>query len=123
MERTLVAMASNLIRRARDFMVSQKAKAIRVSRERKHETAMVAGEAAGVAVTIAAAVSDQKLGKGQQFKAGPVPVNAIGGVVLLAPAFFLGKSPIAQAVSVNAGMSGLKAALYRYLTDTIEPGQ
>jgi hypothetical protein len=115
-------MASSIIRRAREAVQRVNDGRKRLARERSRETGLIVGELVGTTLVVAAAVSDQKLGKGAQYKVGPVPVNAIAGVVALAPAFFLGKSPIAQATSVNAGMSLLKCALYRMITDNVEAG-
>jgi hypothetical protein len=97
----------------------------RLGKERQRETALVVGELVGTTMAVGAAIVDQKLGKGQQYKVfdDTVPVTAIAGAVELAPAFFLGKSPILQAASVNGGMTLIKISLYRYLTGKIEAGE
>lgn len=116
-------MASSIVRRAREALERNAKRVQRVGRERQRETALVVGELVGTANAIGAAVVDQKVGKGQQAKLWDVvPVNAVVGAVELAPAFFLGKSPVLQAAAVNGGMTMLKISLYRFLTDKIEPG-
>ena len=118
-------MASSILVRAKQFLERSKGKAVQIRRERQRETALVVGEIAGLATMVGCAVVDQKLGKGEQYKAGPIPVNAIAGVVAVAPAFFLNKYPVLQAASVNTGMTAIKIAGYRYLVsaDGIAPGE
>lgn len=116
-------MASSLLVRAKQMMERNKTRAVRTSRENQHITALAAGTAAGTGVTVAAAFADQKMGAGQQWKVGPVPVVAIFGAAALVPAFFTRKMPVVQAVSVAAGTTALNVALYRYLVEEgIEPG-
>ncbi len=108
-----------------------KSKVVKAAKENEKVTALVAGGAAGTGMAVAAAFADQKMGEGKQWKifksddgTGGVPVVAIVGLASLAPAFFLNKSPIAQAVSISAGMTGLNIAGYRYLVEeTIAPGK
>lgn len=105
------------------MMERNKTRAVKVARENQHATALAVGGVSALGVTVAAAFADQKMGAGQQWKLGPVPVVAIGGVAALIPAFFTRKYPIAQAASVAAGTTGINVALYRYLVEEgIEPG-
>jgi hypothetical protein len=123
MERLLNAMAHSLLVRAKQFMERKKAQTVRAARENQHTTALAVGGVSALGVTVAAAFADQKMGAGQQWKVGPVPVVAIAGAAALVPAFFTRKYPIAQAASVAAGTTGLNVALYRYLVEEgIEPG-
>ena len=116
-------MASQLLKRAADVIKRQKDRGIKLARENQHTTALVASGIAGSGVAVAAAFADQKMGEGKQWKVGPVPVVAIAGAALLAPAFFTRKMPIVQAASVAAGMSALNIAAYRLLVEEgIEPG-
>lgn len=105
------------------MMERTKARTVRAARENQHVTALAVGGIAGAGVTVAAAFADQKMGGGQQWKVGPVPVVALAGAAALVPAFFTRKMPIAQAASVAAGTTGLNIALYRYLVEEgIAPG-
>lgn len=116
-------MASSLLVRAKNTIERAKARTIRAAKENEKATALVAGGLAGSGVTVAAAFADQKMGAGQQWKVGPVPVVGLVGAGLLAPAFFTSKYPIVQAASVSAGMTALNIALYRYLVEEgIEAG-
>jgi len=67
-------------------------------------------------------VSDQKLGKGEPLKVGPVPVNLIAGAVALVPAFFLGKAPVLQAASVQGGMTLLNIGVYNLVRENVDAG-
>lgn len=123
MERLLMAMAHSLLVRAKNMIERNKTRAVKVARENQHATALAVGGVSSLGVTIAAAFADQKMGAGQQWKVGPVPVVAIAGAAALVPAFFTRKYPIAQAASVAAGSTGLNLALYRYLVEEgIEAG-
>jgi hypothetical protein len=93
-----------------------KARAVRVHREHKQEVALATGAGVGVATAVAAAFADQKMGAGQQWKVGPLPVVGVAGVAALVPAFFV-KDPIARAASVSAGMTAINISLYRYLQE------
>lgn len=105
------------------MMKRTKERGIKVARENQHTTALVVGGLAGSGTAIAAAFADQKMGAGNQWKVGPVPVVAIGGLVALAPAFFTRKMPVVQAAAVSAGMTALNIAGYRLLVEEmIEPG-
>lgn len=116
-------MASSVLVRAKNTIERAKARTVKAAKENQHATALVAGGIAGTGVTVAAAFADQKMGAGHQWKVGPVPVNAIAGVVMLVPAFFTRKMPIVQAASVAAGTTALNLALYRYLVEEgIEAG-
>jgi hypothetical protein len=112
-------MASSILLRAKNMMERTKAKTQRLARENQHTTALVAGGIAGAGVSIAAAVADQKLGSGHQWKVGPVPVVGLAGAALLAPAFFTRKMPVAQAASVAAGTTAINLAIYRYLVEEV----
>lgn len=116
-------MASSLLVRAKNTLERAKARTMRAARENQHTTALVAGGIAGTGTAVAAAYADQKMGAGQQWKVGPVPVVAIAGAAMLAPAFFTRKMPIVQAASVAAGMTAINIAAYRYLVEEgIEAG-
>lgn len=116
-------MASNLLVRAKHTIERAKARTVRAARENQHATALIAGGIAGTGVTVAAAFADQKMGAGNQWKVGPVPVVGLAGAVMLAPAFFTAKMPILQAASVAAGTTAINLALYRYLVEEgITPG-
>lgn len=118
-----MAMAHSLLVRAKNMIERNKTRAVKVARENQHATALAVGGVSSLGVTIAAAFADQKMGAGQQWKVGPVPVVAIAGAAALVPAFFTRKYPIAQAASVAAGSTGLNLALYRYLVEEgIEAG-
>lgn len=117
-------MASSLLLRAKHTIERAKARGIRAAKDNEETTALVAGGLAGGAVAVASAFADQKMGAGHQWKVGPVPVTALVGAAALVPAFFTRKMPIAQAVSVGAGMTALNVAVYRYLVDeVIAPGE
>lgn len=116
-------MASSLLVRAKNTLERAKTRTMRAARENQHTTALVAGGIAGTGTAVAAAYADQKMGAGQQWKVGPVPVVAIAGAAMLAPAFFTRKMPIVQAASVAAGMTAINIAAYRYLVEEgIEAG-
>lgn len=115
-------MASHLLKAAAAQIRSKIESAKRATREKQKETALIVGSTVSVGLTVAAAIADQKMGLGHQWKLGPVPVNAIAGVVALVPAFFMGKMPIAQAVSVQSGMTLLNVALYRFVLDNVDAG-
>jgi hypothetical protein len=123
-------MASSLLVRAKQTLERNKSRIVKAAKENEKVTALAAGGAAGVGVTVAAAFADQKMGEGKQWKvfksadgSGGVPVVGIVGAAALVPAFFTNKMPIAQAVSISAGMAGLNIAVYRYLVEeTIAPG-
>lgn len=110
-------MASSLLVRAKNTIERAKTRTVRAARENEHVTALAAGGVAGFGVTVAAAFADQKMGEGKQWKVGPVPVVAIAGAAMLAPAFFTRKMPIVQAASVAAGMTALNVSIYRYLVE------
>jgi hypothetical protein len=116
-------MASSLIKRAATYMANQKNRAMRAARENTHNTALVVGALSGTGTAVAAAFADQKMGAGAQWKVGPVPVVGLAGAAIAAPAFFLGKYPIAQAAAAVAGGTAINLALYRYLVEEgIEAG-
>ncbi len=116
-------MSSALLKRAKGVIERTKVRATKLARESQQVTALAAGGIASTTVTVGAAFADQKMGAGQQWKVGPVPVVAIGGAAMLAPAFFTRKYPIIQAASVAAGTTALNLALYRYLVEEgIEAG-
>lgn len=116
-------MATALIKRAAAYMANQKNRAMRAARENTHNTALVVGALSGTGTAVAAAFADQKMGAGNQWKVGPVPVVAAAGAVIAAPAFFLGKHPIAQAALAVAGGTAFNLGLYRYLIEEgIEAG-
>ncbi len=110
-------MASSLLVRAKNTIERAKTRTVRAARENEHVTALAAGGVAGFGVTVAAAFADQKMGEGKHWKVGPVPVVAIAGAAMLAPAFFTRKMPIVQAASVAAGMTALNLSVYRYLVE------
>jgi len=117
-------MASSLLVRAKNTIERAKARGIRAARENAKTTALVVGGLAGSGTAVAAALADQKMGAGQQWKVGPVPAVAIGGAALLAPVFFLGKQPVLQAGFASAGFTAINLSLYRYLVEEgIEPGE
>lgn len=123
MERRLEAMASSIVKRALAHMQNAKNRTLKAARENTHNTALVVGALSGTGTAVAAAFADQKLGAGQQWKVGPIPVVAAAGAVLAAPAFFLGKYPIAQAALAVAGGTAVNIGLYRYLVaEGIEAG-
>lgn len=110
--------------RAKNTIERAKARGIRAARENQQTTALVVGGITGTTLAVGAAFADQKMGAGKQWKVGPVPVTAIAGVAALVPAFFLRKEPIAQAASVQGGMTLLNLSLYSYLREeVIEPGE
>jgi len=116
-------MSSAILKKAKAVIERGKQRAVKLHRDNQQVTALAAGGIASTAVTVAAAFADQKMGAGQQWKVGPVPVVAIGGAALLAPAFFTRKYPIIQAASVAAGTTALNLAAYRYLVEEgIEAG-
>ncbi len=124
MERLVKSMASSLLLRAKNTIERAKTRGLRAARENQQTTALVVGGLAGTGVTVAAAFADQKMGAGKQWKVGPVPVTAIGGVAALVPAFFLKKEPIAMAAAVSAGATLLNISLYAFLREeVIEPGE
>lgn len=94
----------------------------RMAREKSKEMAHIVGGTTQLALSVAAAISDQKLGKGQPLKAGPIPVNLIAGAVVLVPAFFLGSSPVLQSGSVHGGLQLLGIGLYNLLREHVDPG-
>jgi hypothetical protein len=109
--------------RAKQYMERKKASAVRTARENQHATGLGVGGLVSVGVAVTSAIADQKLGAGQQWKVGPVPVVAIAGAAMLVPAFFTRRYPIAQAASVAAGTTALNISLYRYLVEEgIEAG-
>lgn len=117
-------MAHSILVRAKNLMERTKARTQRLARENQHETALITAGIAGVGVTVAAAYADQKMGAGQQWKVGSIPVVGIAGAAMLAPAFFTKKMPVVQAASVAAGTTGINLAIYRYLIDEgIAPGE
>lgn len=116
-------MSTSLLKRAAETIKRTKDRSIKAARENQHTTALVVGGLAGTGTAVAAAVADQKMGEGKQWKVGPVPVVAIAGAAALVPAFFTRKYPIVQAASVAAGMSAIQIATYRYLVEEgIEAG-
>ena len=117
-------MPSSILVRAKHLMERTKAKTQRLARENQHETALITAGIAGVGVTVAAAYADQKMGAGQQWKVGSIPVVGIAGAALLIPAFFTKKQPVVQAASVAAGTTGINLAIYRYLvSEGIAPAE
>lgn len=116
-------MSSSLLKRAAETIKRTKDRGIKAARENQHTTALVVGGLAGSGTAVAAAFADQKMGEGKQWKVGPVPVVAIAGAALLAPAFFTRRMPILQAGFVSAGSSAINLAMYRYLIEEgIEAG-
>lgn len=116
-------MASSLLVRAKNTIERGKARVQRAAKENEKVTALAVGGVAGTGVAVGAAFADQKMGAGQQWKVGPVPVTAIAGAAAIIPAFFTSKMPIVQAASVAAGSTLLNIALYRYLVEEgIEAG-
>lgn len=116
-------MASSILVRAKNTIERAKQATIRRARENQKTTALIASGVASTGITVLAAVADQKLGAGNQWKMGPVPVVGAVGAATLVPAFFLGKAPVAQAACVSAGMTGINLSLYRWLVEEgIEPG-
>jgi hypothetical protein len=124
-------MASSILLRAKNTIERTKARVVRAAKENEKTTALAVGGLTGTGVTVGLAFADQKMGNGHQWKlgadangAGGVPVGAIAGAITLAPAFFLGRMPIAQAASVAAGTTLLNVSLYRYLIEegVIAPG-
>lgn len=112
-------MASSLLVRAKEALERKRQQGVRLAKEKTKETALVVGGLASTGAAVGAAFADQKMGNGLQWKVGPVPVTAIAGVGALVPAFFAGKMPIAQAASVQIGMTLLNIALYRYLQEEV----
>lgn len=124
MERKLETMASSLLVRARDALKRNAQHVKRVAAENEKTTALAVGCAASAGASVAAALADQKMGEGAQWKVGPVPVVGIAGVLALVPAFFTNKYPIAQAASVQTGMTLISIAGYRWLVEEgIDPGK
>jgi hypothetical protein len=117
-------MASSILVRAKNMLERGKQRAQRERREKTNLTALAAGAATGIGVTVAAAFADQKLGQGQQWKpVGGIPGVAMGGAAMLVPAFLTSKMPIVQASLVQGGMTALNLSLYRYLVEEgIEAG-
>lgn len=116
-------MASSLLVRAKNTLERAKTRSIRAARENQQVTALAAGGIASTGLAVAAAFADQKMGAGQQWKVGPVPIVAIAGAAALVPAFFTQKMPVVQSASVAGGMTLLNLALYRYLVEEgIEAG-
>lgn len=117
-------MASSLLVRAKNTIERAKQRGIRAARENQKTTALIVGGLAGSGTAVAAALADQKMGAGQQWKVGGFPAVAIGGAAMLVPVFFTGKMPIVQAGLASAGMTGINIALYRYLVEEgIDPGE
>jgi hypothetical protein len=117
-------MASSLLVRAREALRRNAHHAKRVAKENEKTIAFAAGGASSLGAAVGAAFADQKMGEGRQWKVGPVPVVAIFGVGALIPAFFTAKYPVAQAVSVQTGMTLINIAGYRWLVEEgIEQGQ
>ncbi len=94
----------------------------RVAKNNEEATAVAVGSIAGVSAAVGGALVDQKLGKGQQYKVGPVPVNAIAGAVALVPAFFAKRSPVVRAASVAVGSQLIGVAAYRLILDNVDAG-
>jgi hypothetical protein len=117
-------MASSLLVRARDALKRNAQQAKRIAKENEKTTALAVGGIASLGSAIGAAFADQKMGEGRQWKVGPVPVVGIFGIGALIPAFFTAKYPIAQAASVQSGMTLINIAGYRWLVEEgIDPGQ
>jgi hypothetical protein len=117
-------MASSLLVRAKNTIERAKVRGLRAARENQKTTAIVVGGLAGSGTAVAAALADQKMGAGNQWKVGPVPAVAIGGAALLVPVFFTGKMPIVQAGFASAGMTAINLSLYRYLvSEVIDAGE
>lgn len=112
-------MASSIVVRAKEYMERQKNRAKSAARENQTTYALIANGATSTAVTVGLAFADQKMGAGKQWKVGPIPVGALGGLGMLVPAFFLRKYPIAQAALVGGGMSALNISGYRYLVEEV----
>jgi hypothetical protein len=116
-------MASKLLQQAANALKAKTDAARRLTREKQKETALIAGGLTGTGLAAAAAISDQKLGKGDVYTWGPVPVNMIAGAVVLIPAFFTGKMPVVQAASAQGGMTLFNIGLYNLIRKHVDAGQ
>lgn len=115
-------MASKLLKEAAQALKAKAEAGKRLARERQKETALIAGGLTGTGLAVAAAIVDQKLGKGEPYKVGPVPVNLIAGAVAIIPAFFTGKSPVIQAASAQGGMTLINIGLYNIVRAHVDAG-
>lgn len=115
-------MASKLLREAAAAVKAKSEALKRVAKNNEESVAVAVGGLAGLAAAAGGAIVDQKLGKGEQYKVGPVPVNAIAGAVALVPAFFARRSPVVRASSVAVGTQLLGVAAYRVVLDNVDPG-
>ena len=100
-------------------MERQKNRAKASARENQTTYALVANGLTSTGTAVGLAFADQKMGAGKQWKVGPVPVGMIAGGMLLLPAFFLRKYPIAQAALVGGGATALNISAYRYLVEEV----
>lgn len=112
-------MSTSLLKRAAESLKRSKDRTIRVAKENEKTTALVVGGLSSTGAAVGAAFADQKMGNGQQWKVGPVPVVGIAGVAVALPALFLNKYPIAQAGLVGAGSTLVSIAAYRYLQEEV----
>ena len=94
----------------------------RMAREKTKEMAHIVGGTTALGLSVAAAISDQKLGKGEPLKVGPIPVNLLAGAVVLVPAFFASRAPVLQAASVQGGVQLLGIGLYNLVREHVDPG-
>lgn len=116
-------MSTSLLKRAAESLKRTKDRTIRAAKENEKTTALVVGSLSSTGAAVGAAFADQKMGNGQQWKVGPVPVVGIAGVLAAVPALFLNKYPVVQAGLVGAGSSLISIAAYRYLQEeVIAPG-
>jgi hypothetical protein len=116
-------MSTSLLKRAAESLKRGKDRTIRLAKENEKTTALAVGALSSTGAAVGAAFADQKMGNGQQWKVGPVPVVGIAGVAISVPALFLNKYPIAQAGLIGAGTQLVGIAAYRYLVEeAIDPG-
>lgn len=119
----MVEMSTSLLKRAAESLKRGKDRTIRAAKENEKTTALVVGGLSSTGAAVGAAFADQKMGNGQQWKVGPVPVVGLAGVAALVPALFLNKYPVAQAGLVSSGSTLIGIAAYRYLQEeVIAPG-
>lgn len=117
-------MAQSLLVRAREALKAKAVAARRVAKENEKITALAVGGLCSTGAAVGAAFADQKMGVGSQWKVGPVPVVGLLGLGALVPAFFTQKYPIAQAASVQTGLTLINIAGYRWLVEEgIDAGQ
>lgn len=112
-------MSTSLLKRAAESLRRNKDRAVRLTKENEKTTALAVGAFSSTGAAIGAAFADQKMGNGQQWKVGPMPVVGIAGIVTTIPALFLNKYPVAQAGLVGAGTTLISIAAYRYLQEEV----